>query len=129
MVRQWAAVTEHSMDSTSAEYIDSPIEFLQSVLGACSITKTVIQAYGLISPDPNELSKDYRADLDRMRQLCRESAVEPERLADLEALLDLFDRFVEQGRRVTMEQQTSAEKLNRSYVNWCEETFFDHPNP
>ena len=106
-------------------YVNNPTGFLQNVLGACSITKTVLQAHERIPPDPDERLTDYRGDLDRMVQLCRDLALTTERLSDLRSLIYLHDQFLLQDRRATAEQEALAETLNRSYVAWCLSEFFE----
>jgi len=107
---------------------DDVMPFLQSVLGACSITKTVLGAYDLIPPDPDDRDKDYRGNVEQMRALCDSLDVAPEGLADLERLLDILDRFVTQGRRVTSAQASEAVPLNRRYVAWVTATFLGPPD-
>jgi hypothetical protein len=107
----------------STEYADSPLAFLQGVLGACSITKSVLQYNGYTDPDPDEKQNDYRADLTRMRELCSAKEIPQTRLADLEGLLDMMDQFVAQGRRATVAQERRAQSLNRDYVTWCASAF------
>ena len=107
---------------------DNVMPFLQSVLGACSITKTVLGAYDLMPRDPDERDHDYRGDMERMRSLCESLDVAPKSLADLERLLDMLDRFVIQGRRFTSAQASEALPLNRRYVAWVTSTFFGPPD-
>lgn len=106
-------------------YVDDPMPFIKNVIGADSITKAILHAYELTPPDPEERDNDYRTHLALMEQLCQESAIVPTPLADLKSLLDMMDQFVAQGRRVTQEQEASAELLRQRYVAWCLDTFFE----
>ena len=97
---------------------ENVMPFLKAILGACSITKTVLGAYDRIPPDPDDRDDDYRADMAKMRVLCLDLDLEESGIESLEKLLDLRDLFVNQGRQASAAQAEFAGQLRDTYLDW-----------
>jgi hypothetical protein len=96
-------------------------DFVLDVMGAFSITKTVLGVYGILPPDSDDA--EYGQWVVLLGQLCKDLQFSDSGVDDLAIIWQLREEWLAQGRRVSANQSSMAEKLNRKFGSWIVNTF------
>jgi hypothetical protein len=99
------------------------VQMVQTVIGAFSITKTVLNLHGGIQFDPDDEDDDFDSFLPMMENLCGAMGIPPIGLNDYKSLLDLRRRAVITRGEITPADVEYAEALRNRYVNWVYDFF------
>jgi hypothetical protein len=102
------------------------MDYLVTLYGAHSITRTVLGYYGQLPDDEDEEAEELEDDelVARMKTVCAHEGIEGEPVTWLQEILELIAAFrAKQDKTVTPAQSAFAEEKCQAYVNWVFTSF------